>query len=353
MYLTCRIVLKTDENSSRILSIMANFYRNEVNRLINLYAKSNQIVRTSYSEFSSFIPFWSKSMVVKDAERIWTLIQQGGNARLRMNTPQCCWHQPNFKFRDHQLYLQVGGRFGIGDYLIISYHAGELQQRYLKFPLGKMTIRKLNKRWIADINVEVMEKTPSRSEKRMGVDLGIKVPAVAYTEDGKIRFFGNGREARFRRNAFYSKLKKLQKSNDLKAYRALDHALFRWSYTVCHIISKRIVEFAEKNDIGVICVEQLHGISSKPVSSSLARRDLNQWSHYRLVYNIRYKARRKGIRVVFVDPRNTSRRCPRCGRINTPSRRWYCCPCGFQRHRDLIGAMNITFAPESASSRSG
>ena len=55
MYLTCRIVLKTDENSSRILSIMANFYRNEVNRLINLYAK---VTRLSEPHIRNSVPLF-------------------------------------------------------------------------------------------------------------------------------------------------------------------------------------------------------------------------------------------------------------------------------------------------------
>ena len=66
-----------------------------------------------------------------------------------------------------------------------------------------------------------------------------------------------------------------------------------------------------------------------------------------LIDNLRYKARREGLRVVFVNPRNTSKRCPQCGRLNTPDKRFYHCVCGFRCHRDLVGAMNIVHAPES------
>lgn len=43
----------------------------------------------------------------------------------------------------------------------------------------------------------------------MGVDLGIKCPAVSYSTNGKIRFYGNGRENRYKRRKFYAKRKKL------------------------------------------------------------------------------------------------------------------------------------------------
>ena len=182
----------------------------------------------------------------------------------------------------------------------------------------------------------------------MGIDLGIKVPAVAFTEDGKIHFFGNGRESRFRRNAFYAKLTELQKKEDYSKIKELNHGLYRWMITQCHLISSQIVQFAVDQNVGVLCVEQLHGIGKREMKQSRDKRELNQWSYYRLIDNIRYKAQREGLRLVYVDPRYTSKRCPVCGRINTPDKRFYRCVCGFHCHRDIVGAMNIVHAPESS-----
>lgn len=36
----------------------------------------------------------------------------------------------------------------------------------------------------------------------MGVDLGLKVPAVAVTEGGQTKFFGNGRMNKFKKRYF-------------------------------------------------------------------------------------------------------------------------------------------------------
>lgn len=347
MFLTSRILLKTDENTDRILAIMANSYQNEVNRLIQLYIDHQKEVYVPYQNFCTFIPFWSKKLIVQEAKHIYSFVRKYNNKKLKMHNPACCWHQPNFKIYDHQLEIQVGGRFGIGEILKLDYIANSYQQKYLQMPLGKMTIHRYKKWWVADFNVQVSELPVKASSKRMGIDLGMKVPAVAYTEEGKVKFFGNGREARFRRYAFYAKLTKYQKAGDLKKCKALNHELYRWFYSECHRISREIVDFAVSQDIGILCFEQLHGIGIREGTSSHFRRDLNQWCYYRLIKNTEYKAKREGIRLVYVDPRYTSRRCPACGRMNSPTKRIYQCSCGFRGHRDLIGAMNIVHAPES------
>ncbi|MGL5540053.1 MAG: zinc ribbon domain-containing protein, partial [Erysipelotrichaceae bacterium] len=56
---------------------------------------------------------------------------------------------------------------------------------------------------------------------------------------------------------------------------------------------------------------------------------------------ILYKAKKNGIRVYYVNPYLTSKRCPDCGRINNPIDRMYQCECGLRAHRDLVGARNI------------
>ena len=327
---------------------MAKAYQNEVNNLLQLYIKNKHPVYVSYGDFCTFIPFWSRAMVVQDAKQIFKHVQKFNNLKLRLKTSQCCWHQPNFKIVDNELEIQVGGRFGIGDTLKLPIMAEPYQQRFLSMELGKQTIHPYKQWWAAELNVKVPEKPQSISTKRMGIDLGIKVPAVAFTEDGKIYFFGNGRESRFRRNAFYAKLTELQKKEDYSKIKELNHGLYRWMITQCHLISSQIVQFAVDQNDGVLCVEQLHGIGKREMKQSRDKRELNQWSYYRLIDNVRYKAQREGLRLVFVDPRYTSKRCPRCGRLNTPDKRFYRCVCGFHCHRDIVGAMNIVHAPESS-----
>ncbi len=54
-----------------------------------------------------------------------------------------------------------------------------------------------------------------------------------------------------------------------------------------------------------------------------------------------YKAKLAGITVEYVDPAYTSQRCPVCGSVHHVKDRRYTCKCGFEAHRDVLGARNI------------
>lgn len=49
---------------------------------------------------------------------------------------------------------------------------------------------------------------------------------------------------------------------------------------------------------------------------------------------------------MYVNPYLTSKKSPNCGKINNVKGRGFICKCGFQKHRDIVGAMNISVATE-------
>ena len=231
----------------------------------------------------------------------------------------------------------------------------------------------------------------------MGVDLGIKCPAVSYSTDGKVRFFGNGRENRYKRRKFYARRKKLQKAKKLRAIKRISDKEARFMRDRDHQVSRAIVNEAIRQGAKVISLEDLDGIregctkstptrksrknADKPKVDLVAKnagesvqlelfsesetmtkkqrrkarklskkqivarrknnRSLNSWSFYRLTKFIEYKAALAGIRVIRVDPYKTSQRCPSCGEAHKAKDRKYVCECGFYAHRDVVGAINI------------
>ena len=231
----------------------------------------------------------------------------------------------------------------------------------------------------------------------MGVDLGIKCPAVSYSTDGKVRFFGNGRENRYKRRKFYARRKKLQKAKKLRAIKRVSDKEARFMRDRDHQVSRAIVNEAIRQGAKVISLEDLDGIregctkstptrksrknADKPKVDLVAKnagesvqlelfsesetmtkkqrrkarklskkqivarrknnRSLNSWSFYRLTKFIEYKAALAGIRVIRVDPYKTSQRCPSCGEAHKAKDRKYVCECGFYAHRDVVGAINI------------
>ena len=231
----------------------------------------------------------------------------------------------------------------------------------------------------------------------MGVDLGIKCPAVSYSTDGKVRFYGNGRENRYKRRKCYARRQRLQKARKLRAIKRISDKEARFMRDRDHQVSRAIVNEAIRQGAKVIALEDLDGIREgcmkstptrksrknvdKPKVDSVAKnagesvqlelfsesetmtkkqrrkkrklskkqlaarrknnRSLNSWSFYRLAKYIEYKAALAGILVAYVNPYKTSQRCPHCGKEHKARDRRYVCECGFHAHRDVVGAINI------------
>jgi putative transposase len=109
-----------------------------------------------------------------------------------------------------------------------------------------------------------------------------------------------------------------------------------------HQAAKQVIGFAVQQRDGVLLVGDPKGITDRDVGRVQNLR-LRQWRRTHLLGALRDKAERAGIRVRLVDERGSSSTCPVCHRrVPKPKGRRFGCPhCGFQGHRDLVGACNI------------
>jgi len=113
-----------------------------------------------------------------------------------------------------------------------------------------------------------------------------------------------------------------------------------------HRVSRRIVERAKANGQAIF-MERLKGIrrlyrKGNGQGASFRGR-MNSWTFREVQRQIEYKARWEGIPVRYVNPRGTSRKCPKCGSslIELEGRRLMCPSCNQIEDRDVIGAENI------------
>lgn len=207
--------------------------------------------------------------------------------------------------------------------------------------LGTLRVTKKGRKYIAQISI-TLNIEPKSSGQAMGVDLGILIPSVATTENGKVKFFGNGRQNKYYRRYYKTKRVKLGNSKKLNAIRKMDNKEQRYMKDQDHKISREIVNFAKNNNVSVIRLECLEGIRNTTRTSRKNKKNLYNWSFYRLSMYIEYKANLEGIIVEYVDPKYTSQVCPSCGeKHKSNGRSYFCSDCGFRTHRDLVGAKNI------------
>ena len=106
----------------------------------------------------------------------------------------------------------------------------------------------------------------------MGVDLGIKCPAVSYSTNGTVRFFGNGRENRYKRRKCYARRKKLQKAKKLRAIKRISDKEARFMRDRDHQVSRVIVNEAIRQGAKVIALENLDGIREGCTKSTPTRK---------------------------------------------------------------------------------
>ncbi|WP_148882987.1 RNA-guided endonuclease InsQ/TnpB family protein [Thermococcus aciditolerans] len=108
-----------------------------------------------------------------------------------------------------------------------------------------------------------------------------------------------------------------------------------------HKLANKIVELAE--ECGGLALEDLTEIRESIRYSAELNGRLHRWSFRKLQSIIEYKAKLKGVKVVFVNPAFTSSLCPVCGgKLSLNGGRVLkCSNCGFEADRDVVGSWNI------------
>ncbi len=110
-----------------------------------------------------------------------------------------------------------------------------------------------------------------------------------------------------------------------------------------HLISKGLVELA-LNEQAAIAIEDLH-LPKGGGRGRRIRRRLSTWPQREIHRQIEYKAEERGVPIIKVDPRYTSKTCPRCGDIKERRSRvgqvFICDMCGWRLDRQINAGLNI------------
>ena len=109
-----------------------------------------------------------------------------------------------------------------------------------------------------------------------------------------------------------------------------------------HKITSRFISDCIKAKADTIVMGDIKGIRKRAKFSKKSNQKVHQWAFARLQSMICYKAELAGLKVKFVSEAYTSQTCPRCGSRKKPTNRnYHCNHCGFEYHRDGVGAINL------------
>jgi len=339
---TVQIRLSPTPEQGRLLMAHCQEYISTVNVLVAAFESDVLTGKVSTKDFRASLPSAVKNQALRDAQSVFKRSFELGRIPV-LKKPICQWNNQNWRIEEGTLIVPVC-------------QDGKTQQIRIAcadVPLeGKAGIARLKKKrdkWIIDVVLTREDAPPTDGQAVMGIDLGIKVPAVTHIRGQGTRFFGNGRAQRSMRRRFYSRRKTLQKARKTRAIRKSKGKEARWMKTINHQLSWQIVNHANERRIGTIKIETLQGIrkgttrTSRGAKARKNNRMTNSWSFYQLSLFITYKAERMGIMVEQVDPAYTSQECPASRARNTAQDRSYvCADCGWRGHRDTVGAINIS-----------
>lgn len=224
----------------------------------------------------------------------------------------------------------------------IPFVCGERQRALLAYRKGEVDLMFVRGKWYIAVVCDVPDPDEIDVKDVLGVDLGIV--NLAFDSEGNAY---SGARVESVRRTYAHRRRNLQRKRTKSARRKLKRIKgkqARFQRDTNHRISKAIVATAQRSG-SAIALEDLEGIRGRVQARRRQRARLHNWPFLQLRSFVAYKARRVGLPVILVDPRNTSRECPECGHIDKKNRpdqaTFSCVSCGVAGIADHIAARNI------------
>ena len=241
--------------------------------------------------------------------------------------------------------------------------------------LGSPSLIRRGKRWWLHTPIEKRFARPATIEQQVttnpqtticAVDLNLDdhlAVCTIQTVEGTIlatRFIGHGREISGFRKKQLGRIARNRKQTGIIAENEQDNVDF-WNKIkhgdehIAHLISKRIVQFAQQHEATILVFEHLGNL--KPTKGKYSKRGNEKrayWMKGRIFAYAKYKAWNEQIITSRVNPRNTSRECARCHALvaryqeGQPAEGYtqgaplvLCQRCGMQGHADRNASLVI------------
>lgn len=232
---------------------------------------------------------------------------------------------------------------------------GKRQQNFIEEALqGKwrfctVEMVKRNGEWYAHFVLKKEIELINEPETFIGVDIGEWNVAVAVaiskhnpSKPMKGQFW-NGAKIRYVRGKYAHIRRNLQRKKRIDLVKRIGSKEGRIVNQILHTIAKEVVEYAKQFPKPVIVMERLKNIREDMNGSTKLNRRLHSWAFRRLQTYIEYKAILEGIPVVYINPKNSSKTCHRCGHVvrKVEGREFRCPKCGLVYNRDLNSAINL------------
>ncbi|MFN8487291.1 MAG: RNA-guided endonuclease TnpB family protein [Caldilineaceae bacterium] len=312
-----------------------------------------------YYDTAPMLPLWKKEK--PDLKKVHSQVLQ--NVQMRVDLAYKAFFRrvkagedpgyPRFKGRgwyDSMCYPQYGNGVTLeGNKLSLSKIGTvkvKLHRALCGTPKTVCIRRGSGNKWFVTITCECPDLVLPADPKAVGVDVGLQAFATLSNGDklANPRFFRSDEKALVKAQRKLAKAAKgtSERKQAKQVVGRIHERIRNKRADFSHQVSRQLV-----NNFSIICFEDLaikEMMANKPVFGNKLNKSIADVAWRQLVQFTTYKAESAGRRVVLVDPKNTSKRCSRCGSLVNKdlSVRVHTCPtCGLILDRDHNAAINI------------
>ena len=198
------------------------------------------------------------------------------------------------------------------------------------------------------------------SSAAIGVPLGT---AIAGVDLGEIHLAAthDGQECRIYNGRYLRSVRRYQNKKKGEISAQLDHmkrGSRRWKRlrarkgTILRRLDNQVRDILHKQTTKLVSTLHMGGVQTVVIGDvrdirkdldygKKANQKMHQWLLGKTRWMVSCKAEKLGMEIALQDEAYTSQTCPKCGSRHKPTGRLYRCQCGFQYHRDGVGAYNI------------
>ena len=223
--------------------------------------------------------------------------------------------------------------------------------------IKNVTVSRRGEKWDVSIQTEYEVVSSAHNPSEIGIDMGVKRFATL-SNGGFVEPLNAFKQEQEKLAKLQRKLARQKKGsrNSRKTKRKIARLHRYIADSRRDFLHKTSTKIAKNHSI--VYVEDLKvsnmsasasGTKESPgknvkQKSGLNRSILDQgW--YGFFQMLSYKLERRGGKLIKVDPRNTSRTCPRCGLVSAENRKsqttFACIGCGYRSNADEVGAINV------------
>lgn len=182
--ITVKIKLLPTEEQGKILHEMSREYISAINTLVSEMAAEKKGTKKSSKDISASLPSAVKNQAIKDAKSVFKKAKKSKFTTVPvLKKPVCIWNNQNYSFDFSHIFLpiMVDGKARKTPIRALLIDKENRNFDLLKHKLGTLRLTQKSGKWIARIPVTIPTAEGTGLEV-LGVDLGLKVPAVAVTE---------------------------------------------------------------------------------------------------------------------------------------------------------------------------